>query len=235
MRFCRNIKVFKNHNQWIFTKLSFQFFTHLQKKLDQHIFLFLPCLFFLISFYWGGRIRTCECRCQKPMPYHLATPHFLLGPEAFSKKRKWVLLHKVLTRFFLLFLKNFGLKTNITIFKKKIKCFDVFLESSQKAKNPQEQKVRAPKDQKVKRSKGQRIKRSKDSLKKMNDCFALYRNWTYLRPIMSRLPDPLGQQCLGVGYWAWKVLWDKHPRKIQGVRKWGSQEGNKISKISNTR
>src|SRR3954453_19943585 len=23
---------------------------------------------------WGGRIRTCECRYQKPVPYHLATP-----------------------------------------------------------------------------------------------------------------------------------------------------------------
>ena len=24
---------------------------------------------------WGGRIRTCECRRQRPMPYLLATPH----------------------------------------------------------------------------------------------------------------------------------------------------------------
>jgi hypothetical protein len=24
---------------------------------------------------WGGRIRTCEWRHQKPLPYHLATPH----------------------------------------------------------------------------------------------------------------------------------------------------------------
>ena len=23
---------------------------------------------------WGGRIRTCECRYQKPVPYRLATP-----------------------------------------------------------------------------------------------------------------------------------------------------------------
>jgi hypothetical protein len=23
---------------------------------------------------WGGRIRTCEWRHQKPLPYHLATP-----------------------------------------------------------------------------------------------------------------------------------------------------------------
>ena len=23
---------------------------------------------------WGARIRTWECRYQKPMPYHLATP-----------------------------------------------------------------------------------------------------------------------------------------------------------------
>ena len=26
---------------------------------------------------WGGRIRTLECRYQKPMPYHLATPQFI--------------------------------------------------------------------------------------------------------------------------------------------------------------
>lgn len=25
---------------------------------------------------WGDRIRTCECRYQKPVPYHLATPHY---------------------------------------------------------------------------------------------------------------------------------------------------------------
>ena len=25
---------------------------------------------------WGGRIRTCEWRHQKPLPYHLATPHY---------------------------------------------------------------------------------------------------------------------------------------------------------------
>ena len=24
---------------------------------------------------WGGRIRTCECRIQSPVPYRLATPH----------------------------------------------------------------------------------------------------------------------------------------------------------------
>nr|GFD55409.1 hypothetical protein [Tanacetum cinerariifolium] len=24
---------------------------------------------------WGGRIRTCGWRHQKPLPYHLATPH----------------------------------------------------------------------------------------------------------------------------------------------------------------
>ena len=27
-----------------------------------------------LKFGWGGRIRTCECRYQKPVPYHLATP-----------------------------------------------------------------------------------------------------------------------------------------------------------------
>ncbi len=26
---------------------------------------------------WGGRIRTYECRYQKPMPYHLATPQYI--------------------------------------------------------------------------------------------------------------------------------------------------------------
>ncbi len=27
---------------------------------------------------WGGRIRTCAWRHQKPLPYHLATPQHLL-------------------------------------------------------------------------------------------------------------------------------------------------------------
>jgi hypothetical protein len=27
---------------------------------------------------WGGRIRTYEWRCQKPLPCHLATPHLNL-------------------------------------------------------------------------------------------------------------------------------------------------------------
>ena|GEM_PF-5720798 len=26
---------------------------------------------------WGGRIRTCECWYQKPVPYHLATPQYV--------------------------------------------------------------------------------------------------------------------------------------------------------------
>lgn len=28
---------------------------------------------------WGGRIRTYEWRIQSPLPYHLATPHYLVG------------------------------------------------------------------------------------------------------------------------------------------------------------
>ena len=32
---------------------------------------------------WGGRIRTCECRLQKPVPYRLATPQWLIMQEAF--------------------------------------------------------------------------------------------------------------------------------------------------------
>ena len=31
-------------------------------------------------FGWGGRIRTCECRDQNPVPYHLATPHHRVVP-----------------------------------------------------------------------------------------------------------------------------------------------------------
>ncbi len=30
---------------------------------------------------WGARIRTWECRYQKPMPYRLATPQQDLGDE----------------------------------------------------------------------------------------------------------------------------------------------------------
>ncbi|MEA3037140.1 MAG: hypothetical protein QOH04_2917 [Sphingomonadales bacterium] len=46
---------------------------------------------------WGGRIRTCECRYQKPVPYHLATPQQPGGliaavppggrPQAFASRR----------------------------------------------------------------------------------------------------------------------------------------------------
>jgi hypothetical protein len=37
-----------------------------KKNTDQLVGIFLG---------WGGGIRTPECRHQKPMPYHLATPH----------------------------------------------------------------------------------------------------------------------------------------------------------------
>src|SRR5688572_6703161 len=33
---------------------------------------------------WGGRIRTFECRCQRPVPYHLATPQSVTIPQTFS-------------------------------------------------------------------------------------------------------------------------------------------------------
>ncbi len=49
----------------------------------------IVCLAYVKSFYlqtfkhihvahlcWGGRIRTCEWRLQRPLPYHLATPQF---------------------------------------------------------------------------------------------------------------------------------------------------------------
>src|SRR5438552_18621729 len=29
-----------------------------------------------IIYGWGGRIRTYECRIQRPVPYHLATPQY---------------------------------------------------------------------------------------------------------------------------------------------------------------
>src|SRR6185369_12756981 len=31
----------------------------------------------VLSFGWGGWIRTNECRFQRPVPYHLATPQYL--------------------------------------------------------------------------------------------------------------------------------------------------------------
>src|SRR5438105_497091 len=38
---------------------------------------------------WGGRIRTCECRFQRPVPYHLATPQSRFSsPAAGSKNRR---------------------------------------------------------------------------------------------------------------------------------------------------
>ena len=33
----------------------------------------------LSMFGWGGWIRTSECRCQRPVPYHLATPQYWQG------------------------------------------------------------------------------------------------------------------------------------------------------------
>ena len=36
---------------------------------------------------WGGRIRTCECRHQKPVPYHLATPQHFTSSENCRPKR----------------------------------------------------------------------------------------------------------------------------------------------------
>ena len=46
---------------------------------------------------WGGRIRTCECRYQKPVPYHLATPQqapaHLRGSGAYTEPfETWKLL-----------------------------------------------------------------------------------------------------------------------------------------------
>ena len=32
------------------------------------------------KFGWGGRIRTYECRLQKPVPYRLATPQIMITP-----------------------------------------------------------------------------------------------------------------------------------------------------------
>ena len=37
---------------------------------------------------WGARIRTWECRYQKPVPYRLATPHRDLSSAA-GKARRW--------------------------------------------------------------------------------------------------------------------------------------------------
>ena len=37
---------------------------------------------------WGARIRTWECRYQKPMPYHLATPQ--PGPSARTERGKYI-------------------------------------------------------------------------------------------------------------------------------------------------
>ena len=38
---------------------------------------------------WGGRIRTCEWRHQKPLPYHLATPQHAGPGEACSRRADW--------------------------------------------------------------------------------------------------------------------------------------------------
>src|SRR5882762_4327335 len=51
------------------------------------------------EFGWGGRIRTYECRIQRPVPYHLATPQYQVsiserdnripqGPNAWQYSRR---------------------------------------------------------------------------------------------------------------------------------------------------
>src|SRR3954454_10873361 len=41
---------------------------------------------------WGGWIRTTECRLQRPMPYHLATPHQRLAGSSTKPRRTLFLL-----------------------------------------------------------------------------------------------------------------------------------------------
>ena len=45
------------------------------------------------SYGWGGRIRTCECRDQNPVPYHLATPQRLSAGSALRARAAIVLSH----------------------------------------------------------------------------------------------------------------------------------------------
>jgi hypothetical protein len=47
-----------------------------------------------LSVGWGGRIRTCECRYQKPVPYHLATPQQAIA--ALREKRRLYRPHPAL-------------------------------------------------------------------------------------------------------------------------------------------
>ena len=44
-------------------------------------------MFELANVGWGARIRTWECRYQKPMPYHLATPQHRVRGSPCSKAR----------------------------------------------------------------------------------------------------------------------------------------------------
>lgn len=37
-----------------------------------------------VLYGWGGGIRTPECRHQKPMPYHLATPQYIMKRTKFA-------------------------------------------------------------------------------------------------------------------------------------------------------
>ena len=37
-----------------------------------------------IPFGWDGRIRTCECWDQNPVPYHLATSHYCQDNDDYS-------------------------------------------------------------------------------------------------------------------------------------------------------
>src|SRR3954464_5050521 len=45
----------------------------------------------LITFLgWGGRIRTYECRFQRPVPYHLATPQLKVSEARPSERARFI-------------------------------------------------------------------------------------------------------------------------------------------------
>ena len=51
---------------------------------------------------WDGGIRTPECRHQKPMPYHLATSHYIHGgTDTFALVKRWFFGAVALILFFL--------------------------------------------------------------------------------------------------------------------------------------
>src|SRR4029453_2608433 len=69
-------------------KVGANFRLPLKPRAKREALLFALCSSpFAFKIGWGGWIRTNECRFQRPVPYHLATPQYLIAFQERSKLR----------------------------------------------------------------------------------------------------------------------------------------------------